>query len=166
MKEYDKSMRTNQGAYAVHVVDEANDINYIYIGSGFLGDRKSGNISKVQLGNHDNKKLQAAYNKFGNVKVEILDVIDRCENEKILAIESEGVWIKHFRRVDGFVVCNTDKPTVTSEPYARKLDEGKVRVIKVRLVNGDKPKDIADDYGVKVAMISKINTGLRWANVD
>ncbi|MCF8020987.1 MAG: hypothetical protein K9L62_16535 [Vallitaleaceae bacterium] len=166
MKEYNKTMRTNQGAYAVHVVDEVNDINYIYIGSGFLGDRVSGNVSKLKRVGHANKKLQDAYNKFGNVKVEILDVIDRCENEKIVARESEADWIKHFRRVDGVVVCNTDKPTVTSEPYARKLDEYKVREIKARLTSGEKLKDIANYYGVKVALISKIKTGLRWAYIE
>lgn len=46
-----------------------------------------------------------------------------------------------------------------------KLDIEKVREIKVRLKNGEHPKDICLDYGVSKQTISLIKKGKSWKNV-
>jgi hypothetical protein len=47
-----------------------------------------------------------------------------------------------------------------------KLTEAEVSEIKRRLRNGERQKDIADDYKVWDTLISRINTGKRWGHVN
>ncbi len=153
----DKNLRNEQGVYAVIVTDKNTDTDYMYIGSGKLGDRISGNASKLRRGVHENRELQAAYNSFNNVKCDILQV---CVDEES-ARDTENEYIEYFKKVDGVIICNKYK-AVTSQPYRIKLDEDKVRQIRQLIADGKSNKEIAEYYGVANCEISKIKTGLRW----
>lgn len=58
-------------------------------------------------------------------------------------------------------------------PEIKLFGKKTIRTIKKRLIAGEKPKDIADDYGVSDGHIRKIRLGItnpehpnaRWANV-
>jgi len=155
--------KEQQGAYVVHVVNKENDINYVYVGSGFLADRVSGNPSKLRRNQHENPTLQEAYNKFLNCYVEVSD--DYICNNKKEARELEDEVIKHFKMVDGVIVCNDAKPHVEKQ-YKRVLDAEKVCEIRILIEEGKlKQYEIAAMYGVEPAEISKIKTGRRWVNV-
>ena len=159
---YDFS-KEQQGAYIVHVIDRENDINYSYVGSGYLKDRISGNQSKLRRNKHENPILQEAYNKFQNCYIEVPD--DYICKSKKEARELEDELIKHFKMVDGYIVCNDAKPHVEKQ-YKRVLDPEKVSEIKVLLAEEKlKQYEIAAMYGVEPAEISKIKTGRRWTNV-
>lgn len=154
----DKNLKNKQGVYAVIITDKCTDTDYTYIGRGKLGDRVSGNASKLRRGVHDNKQLQDAYKKFNNVKCDILQV---CVDEES-ARDIENEYIEYFKKLDGVVVCNKYK-AVTSQPYSIKLDEDKVKQIRQLIADGKSNKEISEIYGVVSCQISKIKTGLRWA---
>lgn len=46
-----------------------------------------------------------------------------------------------------------------------KLTTLEVAVIKRRLLSGEKQKNLAEEYGVKQPVISRINTGKIWKDV-
>ncbi len=154
-----KGIRDNQGVYAVHVIVE--EVNYVYIGSGKLGDRVVGNGGKLRRNTHANKLLQEKYNIVKELKIEILDIC-KCSEE---ARELENFWMEYYRKLDGVVVCNKYK-SVNTKKYELKLDVEKVLEIKQLLAEGKmKGKEIAELYGVHQCEISKIKMGKRWANV-
>lgn len=155
-----KELRKSQGVYAVHVVE--NDVNYVYIGSGLLGDRVSGNPSKLRRNKHDNKQLQEVYNRVLDCKVEILQVCKTKEEAR----ELENDYVEYYKRLEGVVVCN-QYPAVTTKEYRVVLNKEKVIEIKHLLQEEKmKNKEIAELYGVTDSVISKIKTGLRWASVE
>jgi|GEM_PF-1798953 len=155
-----KDVRTKQGVYVCHVID--GEINFVQIGSGVLGDRISGNPSKLKRGVHDSKELQAIYNKVGECKMEILEVCESIEEAR----SKENDYMDYYRRIEGVVVLNK-YPAVTTKKYVIVLNEEKVKEIKLLLREGKmKNKDIAIIYGVKDSVISKIKTGLLWSNVE
>ena len=47
----------------------------------------------------------------------------------------------------------------------RKLSDKDVKEIKIRLVNGDKLRDIADDYDCDFTMVHHIKSGRRRSDV-
>ncbi|MBZ9635517.1 hypothetical protein [Clostridium sp. FP1] len=147
---------SKQIVYAVHVGD------YIYVGSGKY-ERLSGNISKVKRGVHSNKQFQDAYNSILDIKLEILESNIDTDVE---ARDLENEWMQHYRQIEGVIVCNIAKAVVTTKEYKLILDEEKVIKIKLLLKEGKRNKDIAEIYGVKDCTISKIKTGLLWANVN
>lgn len=148
------NLKNKQGVYAVWVGD------FVYIGSGNLGDRISGNNSKLKRGVHANKKLQQAYNKIQDIKIEVLDLCKDKEEARSL----ENTWIKHFKRIDDVIVCNRYNAYVSKE-YKRKLNENDVVEIKKMLDEGVKNKDIAEKFNVHTTMISRIKTKKRYSNI-
>lgn len=157
----EKDIRREQGVYAVHVVDGDSDVNYVYIGSGFLGDRVVGNTSKLRRNVHSNRELQEMYNKFGNVKVEVLEV---CSSKKE-AREVENDYIEYFKMLDGVVVCNKYVAYVPTKKYKRKLNENDVIDIHEMLNEGKRNSEIAKQYDVDPSTISRIKNGIRWQSV-
>jgi ABC-type iron transport system FetAB ATPase subunit len=155
-----KELRESQGVYAVHVIE--NEVNYVLIGSGLLGDRISGNPSKLRKNKHDCKELQKIYNRVNNVRMEILQVCESKEEARAL----ENDYMEYYRRIEGVVVLNKYPAVVMEKEYKLVLDEEKVREIKLLLKDGKRNKDIAILYGVTDSVISKIKTGLRWGNVE
>lgn len=160
---YNSKLRLQQGVYAIHVIDTDNDINYIYIGSGALGNRTSGNKSKLKCGTHDCKVLQEKYNKYGNVKVEVLEV----SANKEIARMAEQDWVDYYRRIDGCVVLNQNKTFVTTEPYSYKLNEDDVREIR-RLYKEKLNMTItklANQFGISNTHCSNIIHFRKWKEV-
>lgn len=156
----EKGTNKKQGVYACHVTK--GDLSYVYIGSGVLGDRMSGNPSKLRRNVHSNKQLQAMYNECGICKMEILQVCESIEEARDL----ENDYIDFYKRLEQVVVCNKYK-SCTTKKYKIVLDEEKVIEIKSLLAQGKmKNKDIAAFYGVTDSVISKIKTGLRWSSVN
>jgi len=156
-----KELRFSQGVYACHVI--IGEINYIQIGSGVLGDRMSGNPSKLKRGVHDCKQLQAMYNKVGECKMEILEICESIEEAR----DKENDYMNFYRRIEGVVVCNKYKAVTMEREYKRVLNEEKVKEIKILLSEGKiKNKDIAIIYGVKECTISKIKNGSSWSSVN
>jgi len=156
-----KELRESQGVYACHVIDV--EINYVQIGSGLLGDRMSGNPSKLKMNKHDCKELQKIYNKVRVCRMEILEVCDSIGEAR----GKENDYMDYYRRIEGVVVFNKYPAVVMEKPYKRVLNEEKVLEIKI-LLNEKimKNKDIAIIYGVTDSVISKIKTGLRWSKVN
>lgn len=151
----DKDIKYQQGVYAVHVGD------YVYIGSGKLGDRCRGNRNKLIANEHKSKQLQDAYNQIKKVYVEVLTV---CGDDVKLARELENHFIDHFKRVDGFIVCNIAK-AVVSKPYEYKLTQNDVKEIMKLIEEGKRVTDIANLYDISQSMISRIKSGVRWSKV-
>jgi hypothetical protein len=155
-----KELRKKQGVYAVHV--NLGKIDYVYIGSGKLGDRISGNVSKLKRNVHANKQLQNAYNQIRDCKVEVLQVCETKEEAR----ELENDYIDYYSKIEGVVICNVYNAYCIQKQYQQKLDVKKVKEIKELLVNGKlQNKKIAEMYNVDPSVISKIKTGLRWASV-
>lgn len=156
-----KDLREKQGIYAVHIVE--GKVNYVYIGSGKLADRISGNISKLSRNVHANPKLQEAYNIVGECKIEVLGVCESIEEARA----AEQDLIDFYKKLEDVVVCNKYKAVTMEKPYKRMLDIEKVKEIKTLIAAGTtKMKDIALMYGVKDSLISKIKNGYRWSNVN
>lgn len=153
----EKDIREKQGVYAVHVGDYV-----LYIGSGKLGDRITGNISKLQRGVHANKQLQDAYNKIQNVRVEVIDV---CKN-RTEARNLENIYIDYYKKIDGVIVTNKYNAYVINKKYEIKLNKEKVEEIRELIKQGKRNKDIAKIYNVDPSVISRIKTGKRWANIN
>lgn len=158
VKRVEKGLRRKQGVYAIWVGD------CVYVGSGYLGDRISGNYSKLRRGVHGNRMLQEAYNNANDkenvIKNEILQV---CEDE-VEAREMENYYIEYFRKVDGVIVCSKYK-AVVNKPYKRALKPEDVLEIRKLIKEGVKAKDLAQKYGVTECQISRIKCGTRWGNV-
>lgn len=153
-----KNIKDIQGVYAVWIGD------YCYIGSGRLYDRISGNKSKLKRGVHANKKLQQAYDEIKEVRVEILSF---CE-DSFEARKTEDEYINHFKMVDGVIVCNRARATMSNNPntYKRTLTKEVVAKIKGYINAGFKGKEISETFDVSPAMVSKIKNGTRWADVE
>ncbi|SHJ65311.1 hypothetical protein SAMN02745248_00595 [Hathewaya proteolytica DSM 3090] len=163
---YNSKLRRNEGVYAIHVVDAESDTNYVYIGSGYLGDRLSGNISKLKRNVHDCKVLQEKYNQFQNVKVEVLEVLGRSENETLFARDIEQDWIDYYRRIDGCVVLNKRRTFVNKKPYSYKLTEDDVREIRALYKNSKVSKeDIIKEYGISYSHLGNIIHYRKWKDV-
>lgn len=149
------------GVYAVWVGD------YVYIGSGKLLDRVSGNPSKLRRNVHANKTLQEAYNKIGKVNVEVLEILDddtKCR-------EIEQLYIYHYNLISDITVCNKRNASkdCTSSTYNKykRLTAEKVAEIKYILNNNlMTDNEIAEKYGCSKSNVSKIRTGFRWSNVE
>ncbi|MCB2354353.1 hypothetical protein [Clostridium estertheticum] len=155
-----KELRESQGVYATHVVE--GEINYVLIASGTLGDRLSGNPSKLRRGVHHCKELQKVYDRTNIVKMEILQV---CLSAKE-ARDLENDYMDFYKKLEGVVVLNK-YPAVCSKEYKRILNKVKVIEIKMLLAEGKmKNKDIAAEYGCDSSLISKIKTGLLWSSVN
>lgn len=154
------NLTRKQGVYAVHVLDD-KDVNYIYIGSGFLDDRLGGNLNKLKRGVHENRQLQEAYNKYKNEYVELLEVCDSIEEARDL----ENDYIGHFKKIEGFIVCNKRMAVVHKKQYKRTLNESDVIDIQKLIAEGERNKDIAKIYNVDPSTISRIKTGVRWPGV-
>lgn len=157
-QKYEAIDRKKQIVYAVWVND--GELSYAYIGSGFY-ERLSGNCSKLRRNVHDNKQLQAAYNKVGEYKIEVLDwSIDDVEQAR----DIEDERIKYFKKLDDVIVCNK-YPAVANKKYERKLTEEDVNFIRKLINKGKKNKDIAELFNVNPSTISRVKTGKRWASV-
>ncbi|MBW9154875.1 hypothetical protein [Clostridium tagluense] len=155
-----RELRESQGVYAVHVIE--NEVNYVYIGSGKIGDRLSGNISKLKRNVHANKQLQTIYNKIGECKIEVLDYAE----DEIEARGLENDYIDYYRKIEGAVVLNKAKAVVIFKSYKKILNVESVKEIKKLLQEGKlKQSVIAEMFNVKQCQISKIKTGLRWDSV-
>lgn len=159
---YKKTLNKRQGVYAVHVVDQENDINYIYIGSGALGSRISGNISKLKHGTHDCKVLQEKYSQFDNVKVEVLQI---CENDEMARMDEQD-WVNYYKKIDGCIILNKRRTFINKEHYSYKLNEDDVRNIRVLYKNSKVSKeDIIKEYGISYSHLSNIIHYRKWKDV-
>lgn len=157
-KEINKETR---GVYAVWVG------NYVYVGSGKLKDRVSGNASKLRRGVHSNKRLQKAYNELGELNIEILSIDD----SDIKARESEQFFIDYLHTVDDIIVVNQRNASngATSRAYNKhtRLNEKLVEEIKWYMINTDyKNSELAEMYDCSANAISKIRCGFRWQYVE
>lgn len=86
----------------------------------------------------------------------------RCVNPAHLfpGTDSDNMWDKAIKgRTKGFAAMKGESHTQA------KLTTAEVKEIKVRLALGEKQKIIAEDYGVKDSLISRINTGKIWKDV-
>ncbi|MBU3216663.1 hypothetical protein LL033_17355 [Clostridium estertheticum] len=156
-----KNLREKQGVYAVHI--NLENISYVYLGSGKLADRISGNISKLKRNVHANPTLQEAYNIVGECKIEVLGVCESIEEARA----AEQDLINFYKKLEDVVVCNKYKAVTMEKPYKRVLDVEKVKEIKTLIAEGImKINDIALAYGVKACTITKIKHGYRWSNVN
>ena len=148
-----------QGVYVVTV--RANDKTYVYVGSGNVADRITGNKSKLKKNKHDNKTLQNAYNISKECSVSVLEFCDSKEEARI----RESDWIDYCKKLDNIVLCNKAKPVINQKEYKYVLSSDDVVAIKQLINEGYKNKEIATLVDVNYSMISNIRNGRRWANV-
>lgn len=138
----------------------------IATGSGFT-ERLNGNVNKLKRGEHDNKILQQAYNEIQEVRTELLEY---NLDSDIEARQIEDEYIKHFRRVEGVIVCNIAKAgaSATRKSYAKhkRLTEDKVIKIKQLIKEGKiSNKKIAEMFECSQKVISDIKNNRRWQSV-
>lgn len=151
------------GVYAVYT---GENFNYIYIGSGKLADRISGNASKLRRNVHANKRLQQAYNNMENpeCKIEVIGVCDTDEEARML----EQDFINYANKIDGLIVCNVRKANngATSKAYNKhsRLTEEDASQIKELIKQGYSNKQLAYEFNCSSNAISKIRNGNRWVN--
>ncbi len=155
-KDLTKEEKVSQGVYAVHIVD--CDINYVVVGSGFLGTRMSGNASKLRRGVHDNSRLQNLYNKEGTKC--FVEALDTLLETKEYARELESKYVNYMKSLDGVVVLNDDSKLYVEKDFKQILKPDDVREIR-KLIAEDKltQKAIGNLYGVGAAQIHRIKIG-------
>ncbi|AKA71954.1 hypothetical protein [Clostridium scatologenes] len=154
-QKYEGINRKKQIVYAVWV--NKGDLSYVYVGSGYY-ERLIGNGSKLRRNKHDNKELQAAYNKAGEYKIEI---IYHDLDSRAIARDIEDEYKEYYAKLDGVIVCNHNQPYV-EPPYKRKLCEDDVLIIRDLIKQGKSNKEICEIYNISSSMVSRIKTGKRW----
>lgn len=109
-------------------------VNFInakmYIGSAVnLQNRKKNHLIMLRNGNHYNKYLQSAWNKYGerNILFEVLEYVDLKEN----LIEKEQFWIDKFKSYNREKGYNLS-PTAGSPLGVKHTEETKAKVQKAK----------------------------------
>ena len=147
------------GVYAVWVGD------YVYVGSGRILDRKSGNKSKLNRNVHSNKTLQEAYNKNKDgYRFELLAI---CSDDETCR-EHEQNFIDYFKKVDNVIVCNKRiaKNGATSKAYNKYSRLCREDVAKIKALLSEKSnKELAELFCCSSNAISKIRNGHRWQEI-
>lgn len=96
------------------------EVHYIYIGSTEnLTNRYNSHWYGLWNGTHPNRTLRELFaGGYTDLKLEVLDYF-RDKNES-LAIEQ--AYIEHFKRIEGFHVCNMNRPAIRHlEPHQARL---------------------------------------------
>lgn len=101
-------------------------------------------------------------------KVPLIDIAKQFEiNEATISdIKNLKTWTHVIHKND-----NNLKDIVTdafkgSRNPSSKLDESDVRLIKIRITNGEQLSSIANDYGVSRTLIGHIKRGKLWSHVS
>ena len=146
------------GVYAVWVGD------YVYVGSGKILDRKSGNLSKCKRNVHGNKTLQEAYN--NNKDAYRFELLAICSDDESCR-EHEQRFIDYFKKVDGVIVCNKRGANngCTSKAYNRYSRLCREDVAKIKALLSEKSnKELAELFCCSTKAISDIRRGATWIN--
>ena len=147
------------GVYAVWVD------NYVYVGSGRILDRKSGNKSKLNRNVHSNKTLQEAYN--NNKEGYRFELLAICSDDETCR-QHEQNFIDYFRKIDNVIVCNkrVARNGCTSKAYNKYKRLTEEDVIKIKeLLDTYSVKQLAELFNCSVNAIYKIKSGCRWQNI-
>lgn len=164
------------GIYGVEDVKTGN----IYIGhSRDIGKRWSNHASKFKDNKYLYKKLQNAYNE--DCKRIKYTILEECKKSELK--EKEDFWMKYIQKIDGWTLINIQQhggasktvkdtskmkiaQTGESNGHCTKLDEEKVRQIKIYQKNGTyKDKEIAKMFNISLSLVNNIRHGNRWASV-
>lgn len=86
-----------------------------------------------------------------------------CDNERCVNPDHLFLGIPKDNSDD---MVQKDRQSKGSKRYNAKLTEKDVKVIKRRLLKGEKPRIIAEDFGVDPTTISAINKGRNWKHVE
>ena len=95
-----------------------------------------------------------------------------------LAWEIRKKWLEGKSRTDLAIeyqlplctiryICRRKEATVTGEQVSTaKLNEAKVRIIRLMILQGYLLKEIASFFGVSLSAVGDISSRRTWANVD
>lgn len=95
----------------------------------------------------------------------IIDRVAAGEPQKNLAVEFEVSVATISKVVSGGSWPNLDRPSKRAFQRGRKLKETDIPIIRTRLANREKPKDVAADYDVTPQTIRDIANGKTWTHV-
>lgn len=162
-------------AYVYMIKNKIN--NKMYIGSSVNYKRRwSQHKWYLNNGNHANKHLQNAWNKYGKENF-VFKVIEECKDE--LQFEREQYYIDRYNPFspNGYnISANAGIGIICEKEYKDKHFSGEkhpnatitneeVVNIKKLLSEGFKAKEISKTYGYKMNLVCQISNLCKWVNV-
>ena len=167
-------------AYIYKITNLKN--NKIYIGQTkrHWSVRRSDHRYRLKKGDHRNPHLQSSYNKYGPDAFKF-EVLEKCSISKV--DERECYWINKYNSRNRLLGYNLEKggnenKELSDETRAKMskaqqgnnglFNEKEVEKIKIQLINGKTPTEIARELGVKKDNISRIlyRTTYVWVRPD
>ncbi len=167
-------------AYIYKITNLKN--NKVYIGQTkrHWKVRKSDHRYRLKKGDHRNPHLQSSYNKYGPETFEF-EVLEECSTSKV--DERECYWIEKYNACNRLLGYNLEKggngnKELSDETRAKlsKAHQGKtgffnekeVEEIKIQLINGKNPTEIAKELGVRTCIIYNIKyrETYAWVRTD
>lgn len=92
-----------------------------------------------------------------------LCILHKCDNRR--CVNPHHLWMGTKAENSQDMVNKNRSSKGIKNGGGNKLNDEQVKVIKIRLQNGDQQKDIAKDFGVSRAMICFISKGRNWKHV-
>ena len=136
--------------------------NKVYVGSTSNKRQKRWIVHRSELrrNKHYCKKLQNAWNKYG-------ELYFYCENIEEVAIDNyrkqEQFWIDYYSSIDPDILFNSEKEVLPGTKTYSYLSEKQVIEIIEKCEIGIKRTGLADYYGVSKQTISDIAMGRSWS---
>jgi len=147
------------GIYIIRCLQE----ELVYIGSSNNISKRCGeHIRTLNKGEHHCYKLQKSWNLYDQDSF-IFNILEETSN----LLLTEQIWLdKYWPNVYNSSPNAFNPMRSKNIDISRKLNEKDVVKIKKLLIEGDMTqKAIADRFGVKPGIISKIKTGKGWKHI-
>ena len=84
--------------------------------------------------------------------------VPACVNPEHIAYDTQANNLKYM------VECN--RQVKGTKQHSAKLDDDKIRDIRLKLANGKTPTELAKEYGVWQRTMQKINERITWKHVE